>query len=64
MNNDSNNKMTCDNGNANNSETGIVLNDVMIFPFDDGNISGILDMNNDTNDRISYNEDNNGNIFL
>jgi len=56
--------MTCDNGNANNSETGIVLNDVMIFPFDDGNISGILDMNNDTNDRISYNEDNNGNIFL
>jgi len=60
INNDSNNKMTCDNGNANNSETDIVLNDVMIFPFDDGNISGILDMNND---RISYNEDNNGVTF-
>jgi len=63
INNDSN-KMIYDNGNANNSETGIVLNNVMIFPFyDDGNISGILDMNNDTNDRISYNENNNGVTF-
>lgn len=62
---------SCDNASANNSVTGVVLNDVMIFPFDEinnfTNISSILDevVNaetsdcNDNNITFSYNDDDN-----
>jgi len=40
--------MTCYNGSANNLEKGVVLNDITIFLFDDGNISGVLGLHSKT----------------
>jgi len=40
--------MTCYNGSANNLEKGIVLNDITMFSFDDGNISGVLGLHSKT----------------
>ncbi|XP_071652942.1 uncharacterized protein [Temnothorax longispinosus] len=61
INNDSYKNVTFfDKGSANNSVTGVVLNDVIVFPFDDDNISIILDdVTNAKNSMWSNDGDNN-----
>ncbi|XP_077269159.1 uncharacterized protein LOC143901075 [Temnothorax americanus] len=61
INNDSYKNVTfSDKGSANNSVTGVVLNDVIIFPFDDDNSSIILDdVTNAKNSMWSNDGDNN-----
>ncbi|XP_067215704.1 uncharacterized protein [Linepithema humile] len=59
-NNSDNNMTFSDNDNANNSETGVVLNNVMIFPYDDDNNSSILnDLTTAKTSTIYNNSDNN-----
>lgn len=46
-NSDINVTFSCDSDNVNNSVTGVVLNDIMILPYDDGDISNILNQSSE-----------------